>query len=64
MKYLTFLDYTTLQATGKNIVFKLSEKDKEIQSLKEQMLSMQESHKEIMTLLKDPSRLLEVLKEK
>lgn len=63
MKYLTFLDYTTLEATGKNIESKLTEKDKEIQSLKEQMASMQDSHKEIMALLKDPAKLLEVLKE-
>ena len=30
MKYLTFLDYTTLEAIGKNIESKLSEKEKEI----------------------------------
>jgi integrase len=33
MKYLTFLDYTTLEATGKNIEAKLTEKEKEIQQL-------------------------------
>jgi len=33
MKYLTFLDYTALEATGKNIEAKLSEKEKEIQLL-------------------------------
>ena len=33
MKYLTFLDYTTLETTGKNIESKLSEKEKEIQLL-------------------------------
>jgi integrase len=33
MKYLTFLDYTTLEATGKNIEDKLSEKDKQIEAL-------------------------------
>jgi integrase len=63
MKYLTFLDYTTLEATGKNIESKLSEKDKEIQSLKEQMASMQDAHKEIMALLKDPAKLLQELNE-
>lgn len=36
MKYLTFLDYSTLEATGKNIEVKLEEKDREIQMLKEQ----------------------------
>ena len=35
MSYLTFLDYTTLEATGKNIEAKLSEKEKEIQTLRE-----------------------------
>jgi integrase len=34
MKYLTFLDYTTIEATGKSIEAKLSEKEKEIQLLK------------------------------
>jgi integrase len=33
MKYLTFLDYTTLEATGKSIESKLSEKDKQIEEL-------------------------------
>jgi len=32
---LTFLDYTTLEATGKNIESKLSEKEKEIQLLRQ-----------------------------
>jgi integrase len=35
MKYLTFLDYTTLEATGKNIESKLSEREKEIELLKQ-----------------------------
>ena len=35
MKYLTFLDYTKLEATGKNIEAKLSEKEKEIQLLRQ-----------------------------
>jgi integrase len=34
-KYLTFLDYQTLETTGKNIEAKLQEKDKEIQAVKE-----------------------------
>lgn len=41
MKYLTFLDYTTLDAVGKNIDAKLSEKDKEIESLKQKMAEME-----------------------
>jgi integrase len=35
MKYLTFLDYQTLETTGKNIESKLSEKEKEIQLLRD-----------------------------
>jgi integrase len=35
MKYLTFLDYSTLEATGKNIESKLSEKEKEIHLLRQ-----------------------------
>ena len=38
MKYLTFLDYTTLDTTGKDIESKLLEKDKEIQLLKQHEL--------------------------
>jgi integrase len=62
MKYLTFLDYTTLEATGKNIEAKLSEKDKEVQVLKEQVSSMQSAQEEILELLKDPDKLLAALK--
>ena len=35
MKDPTFLDYSTLEATGKNIEAKLSEKEKEIQLLRQ-----------------------------
>jgi peptidoglycan hydrolase CwlO-like protein len=35
MKYLTFLDYTTLEARGKSIEANLQEKDREIAGLKE-----------------------------
>ena len=35
MKYLTFLDYQTLETTGKNIEKKLVEKEIEIKSLKD-----------------------------
>ncbi|CAN5160709.1 hypothetical protein BH18THE2_BH18THE2_23310 [soil metagenome] len=39
------------------------DKDKEVQNLKEQMLSMQEAQKDILDLLKDPAKLFEILKE-
>ena len=35
MKYLTFLDYQTLETTGKNIEGRLSEKEMEIQTLRQ-----------------------------
>lgn len=35
MKYLTFLDYSTLETTGKNIEAKLSDREKEIQLLRQ-----------------------------
>jgi hypothetical protein len=35
MKYLTFLDYTALEARGKSIEAKLSEKDREMQAMKQ-----------------------------
>jgi hypothetical protein len=34
-KYLTFLDYSTLEVTGKNIEAKLSQKEQEIQLLRQ-----------------------------
>jgi hypothetical protein len=37
MKYLTFLDYPTLEATGANYEAKLKEKDREIAHLREQI---------------------------
>jgi hypothetical protein len=39
------------------------DKDREVQGLKEQMVLMQQAQKEILGLLKDPAKLLEVLKE-
>jgi hypothetical protein len=49
MKYLTFLDYTTLEATGKNIEAKLSEKEKEIDVLRKH----QEERDDALTSLSD-----------
>lgn len=37
-------------------------KDKEVENLKNQMLSMQEAQREILDLLKDPAKLLQILK--
>jgi integrase len=41
MKYLTFLDYSTLDSVGKSIEAKVSEKDLEIQAMKEKMTEME-----------------------
>lgn len=43
MKYLTFLDYSTLEATGKSIESELDTKDKEIQALKDEMAELRET---------------------
>jgi len=37
-------------------------KDKEVENLKNQMVSMQEAQREILDLLKDPVKLLQILK--
>jgi hypothetical protein len=42
---------------------KSAEKDKEVENLKAQVSSMQSAQKEILELLKDPDRLLAVLKQ-
>lgn len=44
MKYLTFLDYTTLEATGRNIEAKLSEKEREIQQLRKSKIVISYSY--------------------
>jgi hypothetical protein len=41
MKYLTFLDYTTLDAASKSVEAKLSEKDQEIEALKQKVTEME-----------------------
>jgi hypothetical protein len=56
MSYLTFLDYTTLEATGKSIEAKLSEKEREIQLLRQRdatntdaIASLSDKMQELMT---------------
>jgi integrase len=44
MKYLTFLDYNVLAATGKNIEVKLEEKDTEIETLKTRINNLEKSN--------------------
>ena len=42
MKYLTFLDYPTIEATGRSFEAKLKEKDKEIAALTQKVSSLEE----------------------
>jgi integrase len=58
MKYLTFLDYTTLEATGKSIELKLSEKDKQIEDL----IKRQEQFEQFIQSLVDSGQLKPTIK--
>jgi len=51
MKYLTFLDYSLLEAAGHSTEASLQEKAKEIQALKEKMAKMEESQMKMKELL-------------
>lgn len=71
MKYLTFLDYTTLEATGKNIEAKISEKDSEMQAMKikyEQEMKcmrdeMNQQFNQIMSLIQQNPKLAHAKRE-
>jgi integrase-like protein len=45
MKYLTFLDYSTLEVAEKRVEAQLVQKDKEIEMMKDQLYLLQERHK-------------------
>jgi integrase len=64
MKYLTFLDYTTLEARGKSIEANLREKDREIAALKEKydtdIALLREAMLDMQQLLKNPERLAKI----
>ncbi len=66
MKYLTFLDYTTLEARGKSIEANLLEKDREIAALKEKydvdIALLKEAMLDMQQLLKSPEKLAELSK--
>jgi integrase len=51
MKYLTFLDYTTLEATGRNIEAKLEEKNSEIHAINEKYDLLQSQIQTIFSAL-------------
>src|SRR5215469_1041588 len=64
MKYLTFLDYTTLEARGKSIEANLQEKDREIAGLKQKydadIALLKEAMLDLQQLLKNPEKLAEI----
>jgi hypothetical protein len=64
MKYLTFLDYTTLEARGKSIEANLQEKDREIAGLKKKydadMALLKQAMCDMQQLLKNPDKLAEI----
>ena len=66
MKYLTFLDYTTLEATGKSIEANLREKDREIAGLKEKydtdIALLKEAMLDMQQILKNPEKLAEIFR--
>jgi integrase len=65
MKYLTFLDYSTLEITGKNIESKLEEKDKQIKSMKakydEDIQLLKDAVANMQQLLLNPKKLYEIM---
>ncbi len=70
MKYLTFLDYTTLESTGKNIELKLEEKEKEIDYLRErdlkretEMQAMRQDMNKVMSYIRENPKLAKVKTE-
>jgi integrase len=71
MKYLTFLDYTTLEATGKNIETRLQEKDSEMHAMKtkyeQDMKAMREEmnqqFSQIMSMIQQNPKLAQVKSE-
>jgi integrase len=58
MKYLTFLDYTTFEATRKSVELKLSEKDKQI----EELVRKQEQFEQLIQSLIDTGQLKPTIK--
>lgn len=64
MKYLTFLDYSTLEATGKNIEAKLSEKEQEIKLLRQRDAMNTDAISTLSDRLEQVFKEIEVLKQK
>jgi integrase len=63
MKYLTFLDYPTVEATGRSFEAKLKEKDKEIEALKQQIRQVNETKELELQELRTKTEKLDALQE-
>lgn len=64
VKYLTFLDYSTLEATGKNIEAKLSEKEQELKILRQRDALNTDAISTLSDRLEQVVKEIEVLKQK
>jgi integrase len=64
MKYLTFLDYTTLEATGKNIEARISEKDTEIQLLRQRDQMKDEALSQLSDKLQEVMEKVQLLEKR
>ena len=63
MKYFTFLDYSSLEATGKNIESKLSEKEQEIQTLRQKDAMNTDAISALSDQLSNVMKEIELLKQ-
>jgi integrase len=61
MKYLTYLDYSALEKTGKSFEAKLEQKDEEIKQLKAQMRADKNDMVEFQNLMLDLKKKVEVI---
>jgi hypothetical protein len=58
MKYLTFLDYSTLENSGRSIVAKLEEKDKEIDYLRQRDLKREKEFEQLAAEIREIKKVI------
>ena len=63
MKYLTFLDYSVLEATGKKVDFRLAEKEQEIQMLRQKDVMNTDAISALSDQLSHVMKEIELLKQ-
>jgi integrase len=64
IKYLTFLDYSTLEVAEKRVEAQIAQKDKEIEVMKDQLYLLQERHKQRENDFAELKSAVEFLKDK